>query len=330
MKRILRYRWFVACGWLVLAALLILLAPNLQELVREKGQMTTPAGYPSEIAAQLIEEMNPDGKEGLSSAILIFHDEAGLSEGDKAQVEEAIERLEREKAELAISDILAFTDDPAIEEQTVSEDGTTILVPFQLSLENQEIDESREKIEHQLDGIEVQYYVTGEEYIDQDIIKNSEEGLKKTELITVGLILIILFIVFRSFVAPLIPLFTVGISYLIAQAVVAILADTVNFPLSTFTQIFMVAVMFGIGTDYCILLISRFKEELSKNDSIHEAVIMTYRASGKTIFFASLTGLIGFFDYWFINVFSLSISRCCCCRNCCCLSRSSYVSSVFF
>src|SRR5690625_6516844 len=86
-----------------------------------------------------------------------------------------------------------------------------------------------------------------------------------TIYITVALILIILFLVFRSFVAQIIPLLTVGISFLVAQGIVAILADTVNFPLSTFTQIFMVAVMFGIGTDYCILIISRFKEEINEH-----------------------------------------------------------------
>ena len=83
--------------------------------------------------------------------------------------------------------------------------------------------------------------------------------MKRTELITVIFILVILIVVFRSVVTPWIPLLTIGISYLTAQSVVAYLVEYMDFPLSTFTQIFMVAVMFGIGTDYCILLISRFR-----------------------------------------------------------------------
>ncbi|MDY0395921.1 efflux RND transporter permease subunit [Virgibacillus halophilus] len=170
----------------------------------------------------------------------------------------------------------------------------TIMVPFNVSLDEQEIDESRHKIYNAVKSIKVEHYLTGEEYISQDIVKNSEEGLKKTEIITVGLILVILFVVFKSFIAPLIPLLTVGISYLAAQGIVSILADTTNFPLSTFTQIFMVAVMFGIGTDYCILLISRFKEEMEHQDSVKDAVIATYQSSSKTILFAGLAVLIGF------------------------------------
>src|SRR5690625_2578516 len=56
----------------------------------------------------------------------------------------------------------------------------------------------------------------------------------------------------------------------------------------------MVAIMFGIGTDYTILIISRFKEEMNRHDSIVESVIKTYKASSKTVFYAALAVLIGF------------------------------------
>ncbi|MFD2042835.1 MMPL family transporter [Ornithinibacillus salinisoli] len=294
MKYIIKFRWFIAAAWVAVALGLFLLAPNLQELVREKGQIAAPEESPSVEAQKLIENMSGDHNTNLISSVLVFHDEEGLNEEAKEEVSDAIHVLEENKDSLAISDILDFTDDPAIEDQTVSEDGTTIIVPFQVSLANQEVDESRDNIYKAMEDVNVDHYLTGESYISQDIITNSEEGLKKTEIITVGLIFIILFVVFKSFVAPFIPLLTVGISYLAAQGIVSILADTIDFPLSTFTQIFMVAVMFGIGTDYCILLISRFKEEVANHDSIKEAVITTYKSGGKTIFFAGLAVLIGF------------------------------------
>ncbi|WP_404451612.1 MMPL family transporter [Virgibacillus necropolis] len=294
MKQIIRFRWLIAILWVAAAVSLFIFSPNLQELVREKGQISVPEDYPSQEASALLDQMSENNGENTTSAVLVFHDDNGIDKYEKQEVSKAIDKLKESKNNLGLSNILAFTEDPAIEEQTVSNDGTTILVPFNLSLSNQEIGESREKIYHTVDKIEVEHYLTGEDYIQLDITKNSEEGLKRTEFITVGLILIILFIVFKSFVAPFIPLLTVGISYLAAQGVVSILADTVGFPLSTFTQIFMVAVMFGIGTDYCILLISRFKEELANHDSIKEAVVTTYKSAGKTIFFAGLAVLVGF------------------------------------
>ncbi|MEN2767778.1 MMPL family transporter [Ornithinibacillus xuwenensis] len=294
MKQIVRFRWLIAVAWIAVATILLIFSPNLQELVREKGQIAAPEDSPSVQASELLESMSDNNTSNVTSAVLVFREEDGFDQAEKNQVIKAINTLEGNQDNLGISEILAFNSDPAIEEQTVSEDGKTIIVPFQVSLKNQEIDEASERIYSIVEEVEIDHYLTGEAFISQDIITNSEEGLKKTEIITVGLILIILFIVFKSFVAPFIPLLTVGISYLAAQGIVSILADKVDFPLSTFTQIFMVAVMFGIGTDYCILLISRFKEELANQDSIKDAVLSTYKSSGKTVLFSGLAVLIGF------------------------------------
>ncbi|WP_096273669.1 MMPL family transporter [Paucisalibacillus globulus] len=294
MKHIIRFRWLIAVLWIGAAVSLFVFAPNLQDLVREKGQIAAPEDSPSVQAQQLLESMQENQKGNQTSAVLVFHEADSFDSAEREKVAESISILEEKSEALGISNILSFMDDPAIEEQTVSSDDKTIIVPFQVSLENQDIDEARETIYSTLESIDVEHYLTGEAFISQDIITNSEEGLKKTEIITVGLILVILFIVFKSFVAPFIPLLTVGISYLAAQGIVSILADKVDFPLSTFTQIFMVAVMFGIGTDYCILLISRFKEELAGGTSIKDAVIRTYKTSGKTILYAGIAVLIGF------------------------------------
>ncbi|WP_308160409.1 MULTISPECIES: MMPL family transporter [unclassified Bacillus (in: firmicutes)] len=145
-----------------------------------------------------------------------------------------------------------------------------------------------------IDQVKLDHYYTGNWVISDDLVTNSQEGLKKTEGITVGFILIVLLLVFRSAIAPIIPLVTVGFSYLTAQSIVSLLVDKVNFPLSTFTQIFLVAVLFGNGTDYCILLLSRFKEEMAKNDSVTESIVETYRTAGKTVFFSGVAVMIGF------------------------------------
>ncbi len=88
---------------------------------------------------------------------------------------------------------------------------------------------------------------------------------------------------FKSVVTPFIPLLTVGISYLGAQSVVGILADKFNFPLSNYTQIFMICIMFGIGTDYSILLLNRFKEELANGNNRLDSVKITFKTAGKTV-----------------------------------------------
>lgn len=295
MRKIIQFRWLIFIIWIAVALGLFLLGPDLQQLVRDKGQIKVPEGVSSSLAQDLLAEFHPDKQDGKSiDAALVFHDDNGLDSSEKDEVKTAIETLENNKNSLGLSNIIAYYNYPDIEDQLVSKDGTTILVPLEANIENRSTQQTRQDIYQSLEGVKVDHLVTGRTFIDQDVILNSEEGLHKTEYITVGIILLILFVVFRSFVAPFIPLLTVGISYLAAQGIVAILADTVNFPLSTFTQIFMVAVMFGIGTDYCILLISRFKEELGATGSTKEAVVATYKSAGKTVLFAGIAVLIGF------------------------------------
>lgn len=293
MKNIIRFRWLIVIAWIAFAISLTIFTPNLQKLVAEKGQITVPDGYPSVDADRMLEKMS-DSNVPLHDIVLVFRDENGLSQADKKEITTVIERLESEKKRLEIDSILDFNEDEDIAESTVSKDKTTIIVPIEIATEHQEITEARDEINDIASTIDIPHALTGEALIEEDIIKNSEEGLEKTLYITIILILIILFGVFRSAVAPIIPLLTVGISYIVAEGIVSILADTINFPLSTYTQIFMVSIMFGIGTDYCILIISRFKEEMNLHETIPEAVISTYKASGKTVFYAALAVLIGF------------------------------------
>ena len=202
--------------------------------------------------------------------------------------------LKKQKVQLGITSILTHFNEEELKDQLVSEDGKTILVSLNVTADGREGKEISNELYQAIDDVELDHYYTGNWVISDDLVTNSQEGLKKTEGITVGFILVVLLLVFRSAVAPIIPLVTVGFSYLTAQSIVAILVDKVNFPLSTFTQIFLVAVLFGIGTDYCILLLSRFKEEMSKNDSVVESIIITYKNAGKTVFFSGVAVMIGF------------------------------------
>ncbi|MDC3417678.1 MMPL family transporter [Aquibacillus salsiterrae] len=304
MRKVIQLRWPIFALWIAAVVLFMLFSPNLQELVRDKGEIGVPDGYSSSNAAKLIEQMAENNDENTVSGVMVFHEDKPLTEDQKQAVADAITTLSDNKEELAISNILSFTEDSRIEEQVVSKDGTTILVPMDISIRDRSIDEAKSQIYQAIEDTEIDHALTGQEFISNDVIVNSEKGLKKTEFITVGFILLILFVVFKSLVAPFIPLITVGISYLVAQSIVSILAKTADFPLSTFTQIFMVAVMFGIGTDYCILLISRFKEELGNHETTKEAVIATYQSAGKTIFFAGIAVLIGFSTIGF-STFSL-------------------------
>ena len=295
MRAIIKGKWFILLAWILVITALFMVAPNMEALVREKGQITVPEGYSSTIAEKILKDVQSSENSGSNlQTALVFHSDKKLTKADFESAEKAVNRLEKNKKKLGISEILTHFKQAELKDQLVSEDGKTILVSVKVDVNGREAKEIADELYQEIDNVKLDHYYTGNWVISDDLVTNSQEGLKKTEGITVGFILIVLLLVFRSAIAPIIPLVTVGFSYLTAQSIVSLLVDKVNFPLSTFTQIFLVAVLFGIGTDYCILLLSRFKEEMAKNDSVTESIVETYRTAGKTVFFSGVAVMIGF------------------------------------
>ncbi|MFS0656259.1 MMPL family transporter [Bacillus sp. 179-C3.3 HS] len=292
MRAIIKGRWLIAILWVVLAAVLFITAPNMAQLTKEKGQISVPEEYPSSYADQLLKQMSENG-DAEESIVLVFQ-EKNLVKEREASLKKAIEILEKDK-DLHVEDITSYFEaNKDIKQQMLSKDETTLLVPLTYDSNKIQASVFQERVKEKLKNLNLTYEMTGQPFIDNDVLTSSQEGLKKTEYITIGFILIVLVLVFRSAVAPLVPLLTVALSYLVSQSIVAYLVKYVDFPLSTFTQIFMVAIMFGIGTDYCILLLSRFKEELSHGKDKIEAIMTTYKTAGKTVLFSGIAVLIGF------------------------------------
>lgn len=295
MNFIIKQKWFVIIAWILVAAGLFMTAPNMAELVREKGQITVPDEYSSTMAGEIMDDVRKqEGGGDETSVALVFHNEKKLTKEDINEAEKAIRQLEKNSEEIGITSILTHFNEKSLKDQLVSEDGKSILTQVTVSWKDREPKEVSKLLYETIEDVKVDHYYTSQWLINEDLMTSSEEGVKKTEGITVVFILVVLLLVFRSVIAPIIPLVTVGFAYLVSQSVVAVLVDKVDFPLSNYTQIFLVAVLFGIGTDYCILLLSRFKEELAHHESVGAAIVETYKNAGRTVFFSGLAVMIGF------------------------------------
>ena len=295
MNAILKGKWFILGAWIIAIVGLFIIAPNMGDLVEEKGQISIPDEYSSSKAGKILDEIQNQKNVGEQSSVaLVFHNDKKLSDNDITEAKKAVEALEANKEELGITDIISSFTNEDLEDQLVSEDGKTILTSLTISWNGREAEEVSDALYKTIEEYDVDHFYTSNWMIDQDLVNSSQEGLKKTEGITVVFILAVLLIVFRSVIAPFIPLITVGVTYLASQSIVSILVDKFDFPISTYTQIFLVAVLFGIGTDYCILLLSRFKEEMMHRESIWESIVETYKNAGRTVFFSGVAVMIGF------------------------------------
>ncbi|RKL65983.1 hypothetical protein CR203_18105 [Salipaludibacillus neizhouensis] len=288
-----KFRWIYLLPiiWIIIGVGLYISSPDMDQLVREHGQFTISEEYPSQVTKKLLEEHK--GATG-ESILVVYYDEEGLSENQKGSIENKLSKIGSDIESYPIIDIVSPFESSDQAEFLISEDETTLMSIVSMDISINDIPLVRDDIEEAVTVDDVQHYMTGSSIIEDDVIISSEEGLAATEIITVIFVVIILFFVFRSLAAPFVPLITVGATYFVTISIVSLLIDNFQFPVSNFTQIFIVAILFGIGTDYCILLLNRFKEELAKEPDRVKAIKNTYKAVGATVISSALTGFIGF------------------------------------
>lgn len=288
MQTILKLRWPITIGLIILTAVLFVLAPNLTEQAEEAGSFQLSEQADSQRAATILEQADVSGQ----SISLVIELDSPLDGATEQQITDMREEIE------GLGDPVTAVLDPfeseELEEQLIAENRQTVLLPVSVEGNDEEVEALAADIREQIVPQDLTVYLTGEAIINQDVNTSAQEGLKKTEIITVILIFGLLLAVFRSFVTPIIPLMAVGISYLLSQSLVAFFIDWFGFPVSNYTQIFLVAILFGLGTDYCILLLSRYKEELTEGKDVQEAILNTYRTAGKTLFISGFSGFIAF------------------------------------
>ncbi|MBB6638184.1 MMPL family transporter [Cohnella thailandensis] len=295
MNFMLKWKWPIIAAWVVVAVVLLAIMPNIDQLVRDKGQIGVPEGYSSTQASHLLEAMGDESEdEREMSVILVFNSPEKLTADQMTGIEQGLAQLESKKQELGLVSLQTHVNFPEAKDQLLSADGTTVMALASADTEGRTKDEIRDSLTAALKNVPVSHYLTGPALINEDFTKTTQEGVKKTELVAVIFIVVVLILIFRSPVTPLISLLAVALSFLVSLGIVTQLVDKVDFPFSGFTQIFLVLVLFGIGTDYNILLFMRFKEELARTDSRAEAIVRTYSTAGKTVIYSGAAVLIGF------------------------------------
>jgi len=136
-------------------------------------------------------------------------------------------------------------------------------------------------------------YATLSRAIQDDSITATERG----ELIALPILLIVLLLVFRSPVAAAIPLAFGAVTVISSRGLLSILTNW--FSVDAFALTVCTMMGLALGVDYALLMVSRFREELTAGASPHDAARVTRRTAGRTTAFAGstlmLSMLVGFF-----------------------------------
>ena len=267
--------WAFVCGWLTIAVVVGTLAPNWDRNSQDDDIRALPEYCPSVRGYKLLEEAFP-GDVFASNLVLAFERAASpLTDADYKAIDAVRERLEtlrHDEPALAIQAIHA-PGDPILGKKLKSVDGNCALVKVQLQspymavqtrFTVDRIDEVVSKVlaDQSVDGLKL--HPTGPAGIGRDLIRVSTNSLENTTLATVLLVIVILLWVYRAPLLAMVPLLTIAIAVYVALQSLALLTLIPGFKLASASQIFAVVMLYGAGTDYCLFLVSRYREELAE------------------------------------------------------------------
>jgi RND superfamily putative drug exporter len=273
-----RYPGPILAAWLALAALLVAgqfagYVPDLTELAAEGQARLLPEDAESAQAADLIRKLWPD-QWYESLAVVVLHRPTMLTEADSRFAAELARSIQgdTDRPEPVLR-VVGPASAPEIAERLVSPDRTMqlVLVPLSRSFVAPITQDTVDWLERRVaslagdapDGLEVAF--SGDAVIGRAYMRDVQTSLDRAAVITVFLLLGVLLFVYRSIWLALAPLVTIGVGVVVSRAALGWLAEW-GWEVSPLVELFLIVILFGCGTDFCLLISWRFGEHWNPKD----------------------------------------------------------------
>jgi putative drug exporter of the RND superfamily len=294
---VLRLRYALVAVWLVAAALFGLLAPSLSQVGSADETSFLPHDAESLAARQIIAAEFP-GDSAASSALIVFSRPGGLTNADRLAIEGLRAYFTGSGHPDTVESYITAEASASMASVFRSADGVVELAQLNLSQPsflprtNAAIDAIRAHLAQPgvlPAGLTAQ--VSGQAGIGRDYLQAIQDGTNRTTVVTIVLVVLVLLLIYRAPLAALAPLITIGAAFLVARGILGFLAQG-GWQLSSVLDSFIVVLVFGVGTDYTIFFISRFREELGRHGH-DEAVTVTVSRISAVITASAATVIVG-------------------------------------
>ncbi|BDN83892.1 membrane protein [Mycobacterium pseudoshottsii] len=154
---------------------------------------------------------------------------------------------------------------------------------------NESVDAVRDIVEHTQAPPGIKAYVTGPAPLIADQFEVGSKGTAKVTTITVGVIVVMLFFVYRSVLTTLLVLLTVLIEMAAARGIVAVLGNAGIIGLSTYATNLLTLLVIAAGTDYAIFVVGRYQEARSAGEERDTAFYTMFRGTAHVVLGSGLT-----------------------------------------
>lgn len=272
-------KWVVLALWATLLVPVLMLTGQLGDVEENDNSAWLPGNAESTKVVARAENFQ---RADTVPAILVYDRPGGITPADMAKAQADAEAFER------VENVAGQPQGPL-----KAQDGKAIQTLVQVRKDKtgwegigKTVDALTKVGQENADGLG--FHVTGPAGHASDSIKAFSGGGALTT-ITALVVVVMLLITYRSPLLPLLPLLTVGVALVTSEAVIYLLAKNAGLVVNKQTSFILTVLVFGAATDYALLLISRYREELLRHEDRHEAMAEALYRSGPAIIASAAT-----------------------------------------
>ncbi|QIS08899.1 MMPL family transporter [Nocardia arthritidis] len=289
-RLVVHHPWKVIGLWALIAVAVMVTAPKLQSTADQSQFL--PSHYESVQAMDLQQKAFPQSS--APAALIVFErtDGAALTDADAA----AVTGVGAQLTSRNIKDVTAIQVTPPSENRLIQ------IIAVQMTKMTSQTDTSqmdavkalRDALQPQLHDTELKAGITGQaaQYLDQQ--DSSTKGMAIIGIATIALILVLLLVIFRSPVIALLPIVVIGAISGVVNGLIAQAAKVFDLQVDSSVSTILLVVLFGVGTDYILFLMFRYRERLRAGEDPKTAMVSAVTKVGEAITSAAGAVIIAF------------------------------------
>ncbi|HEX4686753.1 MAG TPA: MMPL family transporter [Nocardioides sp.] len=285
-----RHPWYVLIGWVVASVVIIATAPKLSSTADQSEFL--PSTYESIRAAELQTSAFP--QQTSVGALVVFDRTDGrpLTASDTAKIQQVVADLDG-KVDPVFSGVTA---------QPPSQNKLVQLAVVGIAKDKNPYDPDaidaakklREDAHAAVDGTDLTVGVTGAAAQALDSQDASAKAEAIVGLTTFGLILLLMVLIFRSVILAVFPLIVIGLVSQVAVGLIGAANKIFDLKTDSSIQVILIVVLFGIGTDYILFFLFRYRERLRLGEDHKTAVTQAIARAGEAILSAGGAVIVSF------------------------------------
>jgi len=286
-------KWVVAAAWIIVFVVASGFAAKLTDVQNNEASSWLPASAES---TKVLDELSTAVDPNDIPTLVVYDRSSGLTEDDLAAMDDQaaeIAKIDGVTSAGVISPNVA--QQQGLPVQLLSEDGEVGYLYFVFNFgENgwTDIPDAADEVRDiaQIDGVNVHLAGYGGQAADS---AEAFEGIDTNLiLITLLVVIVILLLTYRSPILWLLPIISAVFAYMTSAGVVYLLAKYADLTVNGQSQAILGILVIGAGTDYALLLVARYREELRRHEDRHEAMAFALHRAAPAILASAATVVV--------------------------------------